>query len=80
MFFSTFLDGEKSMNIFDFDVSSEKVSMHIPVVRFLSGMSLFALAYITLSSIDAGISLKDCSYKITCYCILITIGFVCLKV
>ena len=32
-----FLDGKKSMKVYDFDVSSEKVSMHIPIVRFLAG-------------------------------------------
>ncbi|XP_046847314.1 E3 ubiquitin-protein ligase UBR2-like [Xenia sp. Carnegie-2017] len=31
-------EGEKTMTLFNFDVSSEKVSVHIPIVRFLAGL------------------------------------------
>ena len=34
------LEGKKSLKTFDFDVSSERVSIHIPIVRFLAGESV----------------------------------------
>lgn len=38
LFKQNFVDGKKTVKVFDFDVSSEEVSMHIPIVRFLAGM------------------------------------------